>query len=207
MTTIRRIHDDFEDVPMDEMPADPTRPEPADIDVLEELRLVPHTGARPSVERVSRELQHRADPDRVAPTVSIELPWSERARVRAKARQASLDARLEIFKDDLRSIRIANEVLNRAATMRAVEAAEIAIFEIRSLGETTRLSILNRAQLDMTRQFVGQLEAIESFRSRLTDEVLDALKERALTEFTERMNRVSKADLEFNKADILRLKA
>ena len=178
----------------------------APVDVLEELRAVPEPRSRPSVERVSRELQHRSDPNRVAPAAGFELPWSERARVRARAQEASFDARLEIFKDDLRAIRIANEVLNRAATMRAVEAAEIAIFEIRSLGETMRFALLNRAQLDMTRQFVGQLESIEQFRGRLTDEVLDALKERALSEFTERMNRASKSDLEFAKAEILRLK-
>lgn len=178
-----------------------------DLDTLEQLRVVPAPPAsRPSVERVSRELQVRADPDRVAPRSGVELPWSERSRIRSHARAAAHEARLEVFKDDLRAIRIANEVLSRAATMRAVEAAEVAIFEIRNLGETTRLSILNRAQLDMTRQFVTQLEAIETFRGRLTDEVLDALKERALSEFTERMNRVSKADVEFSKADILRLK-
>ena len=175
-------------------------------DLLERLRGVPETRPRPSVERVSRELQHRTDPNRVAPKDGFELPWSETARVRARASDASYEARLDIFKDDLRAIRIANEVLNRAATMRAVEAAEIAIFEIRSVGETTRFSILNRAQLDMTRQFCEQLESIETFRGRLTDEILDALKERALTEFTERMNRASKADLEFAKADILKLK-
>ena len=175
-------------------------------DVLDQLRSLPEVRPRPSVERVSRELQHRTDPERVVPAIGIELPWSEAARVRARARQSSFEARLEIFKDDLRAIRIANEVLNRAATMRAVEAAEIAIFEICSLGETTRLAILNRAQLDMTRQFVEQIESIETFRGRLTDEILDALKERALTEFTERMNRASKADLEFAKGDILKLK-
>lgn len=176
------------------------------VDLLEQLRSLPEARPRPSVERVSRELQYRADPDRVAPADGLELPWSERARVRAKAREASYEARLEVFKDDLRAIRIANEVLNRAATMRAVEAAEIAIFEIRSLGESTRFSILNRTQLDMTRQFVGQLESVEAFRGRLTDEILDALKERALTEFTERMNRASKADLEFAKGEILKLR-
>ncbi len=176
-------------------------------DVLDQLRSVPAPRTKPSVEHVSRELQHRADPDRVVPAGrGMVWPWSERARIRGRARQASLEARLEIFNDDLRAIRIANEVLNRAATMRAVEAAEIAIFEIRALGETTRLAILNRAQLDMTRQFVTQLEMIEGFRGRLTDEIVDALKERALTEFTERMNRASKADVEFAKADILRLK-
>jgi hypothetical protein len=58
----------------------------------------------------------------------------------------------------------------------------------------------------MSRQFVAQLEAIENFRGRLTPEILDALKERALNEFTARMNRASKADLEFSKAEILKLK-
>jgi hypothetical protein len=53
---------------------------------------------------------------------------------------------------------------------------------------------------------VAQLEAIENFRGRLTPEILDALKERALNEFTARMNRASKADLEFSKAEILKLK-
>ncbi|MBI3490963.1 MAG: hypothetical protein HY047_04110 [Acidobacteria bacterium] len=100
-----------------------------------------------------------------------------------------------------------NARLTRSADLPAVSRdAEIAIFEIRSLGETTRFAILNRAQLDMTHQFVEQLESIEAFRGRLTDEILDALKERALTEFTERMNRASKSDLEFAKADILKLK-
>ena len=51
-----------------------------------------------------------------------------------------------------------------------------------------------------------QLEAIEGFRGRVTPEILDALKERALTEFSNRMNRASKADFEFSKNDILRIK-
>jgi len=62
----RDQHDDLEDVPMDETPADPTRPEAADLDVLEELRSIPMLRPRPTVERVSLELQRRADPDRVA---------------------------------------------------------------------------------------------------------------------------------------------
>jgi len=158
-----------------------------------------------SLERVSQELQIRSDPNRVA-AGAISWPWSREARARSQARDLSLQARLDIFKDDLRSIRIANEVLNRAATMRAVEAAETAIFEIRCLGETARFAILNRTHLEMTRQFVGQLEILEGFRGRVTTEILDALKERALNEFTARMNRASKADVEFSKADILKLK-
>ena len=160
----------------------------------------------PSIARVSREIQLRADPARVTPTRSLRLPWTPEARVHTKAREAALEARLDIFRDDLRAIRIANEVLNRAATMRAVEAAEIAIFEIRNLGETARLAVTNRTQLEMARQFIAQLESIETFRGRLTPEILDALKERALNEFTERLTRASRSDLSFAKSDILGLK-
>jgi hypothetical protein len=162
--------------------------------------------AEEALERVNQELRLRSDPQRVVSDRRFALPWSPEARVRAEARQASLEARLDIFRDNLRAIRIANEVLNRSATMRAVEAAETAIFEIRCLGETARLAILNRTHLGMTRQFLAQLETIESFRGRVSTEILDALKERALNEFTARMNRASKADLEFSKADILKLK-
>jgi hypothetical protein len=156
---------------------------------------------------INTELRVRSDPDRVMPRKAIELPWSREARARSRARDISAEARLDIFKDDLRAIRIANEVLNRAATMRAVEAAEAVIFELRCLGETARFSILNRTHLEMTQQFLEQIESIESFRNRLTGEILDALKERALNEFTTRMNRASKADVEFSKSDILKLKS
>jgi len=174
---------------------------------LDELRRASdgEEAAETSLERVSQELQIRSDPNRVAAGV-VSWPWSREARARSQARDLSLQARLDIFKDDLRSIRIANEVLNRAATMRAVEAAETAIFEIRCLGETARFAILNRTHLEMTRQFVSQLEILEGFRGRVTTEILDALKARALNEFTARMNRASKADVEFSKADILKLK-
>lgn len=158
------------------------------------------------LEKVNRELEMRSDPERVVPLRAFEPPWSRGARARRRAEEMSLEARLDIFSDELRSIRIANEVLSRAATMRAVEAAEAAIFDIRCAGETVRHAILNRTHLEMTRQFLEQLESIEAFRGRVSSEVLDALKERALNEFSIRMNRSSKADIEFLKSDILRLR-
>lgn len=183
----------------------PAKPAPAPL--LEQLRWgALEQNATEKLERLSDELRMRSDPDRVVAGRGPHLPWSREGRARLEARQASLQARLDIFRDDLRAIRIANEVLNRAATMRAVEAAETAIFEIRCAGETARLAILNRTHLEMTRQFLAQLEAIEGFRGRVSAEVLDALKERALNEFCARMNRASKADVEFSKSEILRLK-
>ena len=65
------------------------------------------------------------------------------------------------------------------------------------------------------RRAVAQVETVQRAREqrqtqrsrgRVTPEILDALKERALTEFSNRMNRASKADFEFSKNDILRIK-
>ncbi len=174
---------------------------------LDELRAAgANSETSEKLDRLGHELRVRSDPNRVVSGQAAALPFSREARARSQARDASLGARLDIFRDDLRAIRIANEVLNRAATMRAVEAAETAIFEIRCLGETARFAILNRTQLEMARQFLDQLDSIEGFRGRVSTEVLDALKERSLNEFSSRMNRASKADVEFSKTDILRLK-
>jgi len=177
---------------------------------LERLRsagVVFEDSAESNLERVNEELQTRSDPDRVAAKPARFWPWSREARTRDAARDLSVQARLDIFKDDLRLIRIAREVLGRAATMRAVQAAETAIFEIQCLGETARFAIINRTQLEMTQQFTAQLEAIEDFRGRVTPEILDALKERALAEFSNRMNRASKSDVEFSKNDILKIQS
>lgn len=196
------------DTDADARPLDPVQEPEAD-GLLEPRRELPARVAgdpRPTVQEVTRELQVRADPARVVPDARVSLPWSESTRVRARARDAAHEARLDIFRDDLRAIRIANEVLNRAATMRAVEAAETAIFEIRTLGEAVRLAILNRTQMDMTRQFIQQIDKIDGFLGSVSPEIVDALKERALSEFTDRMNRASKADVEFSRAEILRLK-
>ncbi len=165
----------------------------------------PQTAAEPRLGQIAQELERRADPDRVSPASGLDLPWSPEAGARRQARRAALEASLDIFTDDLRAVRIANEVLNRAATTRAAEAAEVAVLEVRCLGESARLAIVNHAHEEMTRQFLAHLETLESFRERVTPELLDALKERALLEFSDRMTRASKADIPFDVGKILRL--
>ena len=162
--------------------------------------------SRDELRRVGQELLLRADPNQVAPPGRFEMPWAPERRARLEARDAALDARLDLFRDDLRSIRIANEVLNRASTMRAVEAAEATIFEVHSRSESFRLHIINSVQFAMTQEFIAHIERLETFRERMPSEILDALKERALNEFTSRMNRASKSDVEFPKQEILKLK-
>jgi hypothetical protein len=101
-------------------------------------------------------------------------------------------ARLDVVGDDLRAIRAVHEAVTRAAIFRTVQAVETVVLEIRCAGESLRYSIVNRAHLEMTRQFLDQVAAYEAFRERTSPELVDALKQRALEEFTTRMNRASK---------------
>jgi hypothetical protein len=190
---------------------DSADPKAAATQALERLRHgEPEPAHPPTVDDVNRELQLRASPDNVSPALVFEWPWSSaarsRSRARARAREMALEARLDLFQADLRSIRLAHEVLSRAASLRAVEAAETAVFQIRCQGETLRFQLINATHLEMTRQFLRHLEILDSYRHRTSPEVLDALKERALTEFTDRMNRASRADVDLLKSDIFKVK-
>jgi len=175
---------------------------------LDRIRLsgTPDHGEQPTIEQVNQELCLRAEPGQVTAPHRFELPWSPEAKARTRARTIALEARLDGFRDTLRAIRAAREALNRAATVRAFEAAERAILEIRAAGEAGRLAIVNRTHLQMTAQFLEQIEALEQFKGRTSPEILDALKERALNEFTTRMNRASKSDVELASGGLLRVK-
>jgi hypothetical protein len=162
--------------------------------VLDAIRVPASESPVPSLDRMLYELRQRSDPNQVACRRSFDWPWSAEALARARARALALEARVEIFRDNLRAIRTAHEVLNRAATARAVEAAETAVLDIHAQGESARLGIINRVHLEMAREFLFQLDHLDSLRGRLPAEVLDALRERALNEFTARMNRAARPD-------------
>lgn len=162
----------------------------------------PETG----LERVTRELEERSDPHWVARARRIRWPWSPESRVVRQANGLSLEARLEIFRDDLRAIQASNRVLNHAATIRAVEAAEAAMFEMRCVSEAARFAIVDRTQLEMSQQFPASLELLESFRGSASPEMLDAIKEQALHTFSAWMNRLAKADRELPLDELLKAK-
>lgn len=152
------------------------------------------------------QIRLRSDPSFALPRRPFETPWSPEAKARNHARDLSIQARLDAFRDDLQALRTAHRALTRSAVMRAVEAAEGAIFEIRARGETLRYRLLNRVHIEMTQDFINQLSVVESLRDRLpSPQLADALKQRALEEFTARINRSSKADLAFDKTGLMDL--
>ncbi len=152
------------------------------------------------------EVHLRTDPSFALPRGAFEMPWSPEAKARVRARELSIQARVDAFRDDLKALRIAHRALTRSAILRVIESAEGAIFEIRTRNETVRYRLLNRAHIQMTEDFLGQLAVIESLRGRLpSPQLADALKQRALEEFTAGINRASKADLVFDKKGLMDL--
>ena len=90
------------------MSSDPTSiNNPLALDRLRSAGVVFEDSAESNLDQVNQELQMRGDPDRVAAKSSRLWPWSGEAKARDAAQELSVQARLDIFKDDLRSIRIA----------------------------------------------------------------------------------------------------
>ena len=152
------------------------------------------------------EVRLRSDPSFALPRGAFEMLWSPESGARRKARDLSIQARLDAFADDLKALRTAHRALTRAAILRVVESAEGTIFEIRACGATRRYRLLNREHVKMTEDFIEQLSRIEALRDRLpSPQLADALKQRALEEFTAGINRASKAELAFDKTGLMDL--
>lgn len=146
----------------------------------------------PDLADAAEAVRIMADPARLEPT--WRWPWSAESSDRRQTRELSRQARLDQYKDHLRAFRTANEALGNAAAARASAASETSIFEAQCLNEMARFGIVNRVQHDMTSAFLDRLAAVESFRGRVSTEILDALRERALNEFAGSMNRASSSN-------------
>jgi hypothetical protein len=160
-----------------------------------------------ALESVRQELGRAADPSARVGSTRFAWPWSQKAGAVRRARAANLEAQLQIYLDDLNAIRTARQALSRVTAFRAIEAAETAIFELRVRGETLRHAILARGHAELTARFAAQLPEIHALHENknISPEMLDALRERALSELTESMKAASKARVDFYKQWLLKL--
>lgn len=127
-------------------------------------------------------------------------PWSKAGR---EAEELRRKAELDLFRCTLETVRQARQALDQAIGLRAVEAAEAMVFEIRAQGESRRYQLTSAAHREMTLGFLDHLQWIEQQRAHLSPEMLDALKQRALAELTNSMNRLSKSSIEFDRKPFL----
>jgi hypothetical protein len=123
---------------------------------------------------------------------NIALPWTAEARLRDAAGQMERSTRLDIYRHRLQSMLEAHKALHLAA----VDKARLQADTIRhnSSCEQTRLraEAADREEALLLGAFLKKLEYYETMRDRLPVEILDALRERALEQFTQRANSLPK---------------
>jgi hypothetical protein len=150
--------------------------------------------AAPSVqiERANRELDRAPGPKELYPPRLWGRTDSFESRVREEARSLDLQSRLDRFRDGLEIRRNAHRVLGEFQTVQAKETVRLSISEKRCDAELALYAAVNRVHHQMTMEFLTRLDQIEALRPQLPSELLDALKERAFEEYTERVNLASK---------------
>jgi hypothetical protein len=73
-------------------------------------------------------------------------PLSSESQIRREALRTSLEARLTIFRDNVDAVRTANRVLNNAAIIQLMTAAESWIVDIRTMSEVEKQRVIDRAK-------------------------------------------------------------
>lgn len=133
--------------------------------------------------------------------------YSPENRMRRRAVQEALEARLAIFRDNIEAIRTANRVMNNAAIVQVMVAAENFIVQIRGEAEVEKADILNRAQEGLMQVLSNHLAQLEKMRqqSHLPDELIEARITMAYNEFGDRALKIAGLDFEFDKSKLLQL--
>lgn len=170
-----------------------------------------------AIERKRREVLERTNADVVAhPTWKF---WSGEARIRKIATNKALEARLGVFQDELQTVRTANRVMNNAALVGVMTAAERFIVQLRAICEVEKQGVLERAQIELLSSLRSHLSDLQDLRNQAgnngsgldhrADEafnvVLDERIDDALVQYASRSIKISGLDFEFDKAPLLKL--
>jgi hypothetical protein len=134
-------------------------------------------------------------------------PLSIEAQIRREALRASLEARLTIFRDNVDAVRTANRVLNNAAIIQLMTAAESWIVDIRTMSEVENQRVIDRAKNHLLETLEQRILDIEIFRQRgiVPEEIMDVMQNNAFNEFAFRASRIVEFDFEFSKDKLLNI--
>jgi len=134
-------------------------------------------------------------------------PLSIEAQIRREALRASLEARLTIFRDNVDAVRTANRVLNNAAIIQLMTAAESWIVDIRTMSEVEKQRVIDRAKNHLLETLEERILDIEIFRQRgiVPEEIMDVMQNNAFNEFAFRASRIVEFDFEFSKDKLLNI--
>jgi hypothetical protein len=134
-------------------------------------------------------------------------PLSIEAQIRREALRTSLEARLTIFRDNVDAVRTANRVLNNAAIIQLMTAAESWIVDIRTMSEVEKQRVIDRAKNHLLETLEERILDIEIFRQRgiVPEEIMDVMQNNAFNEFAFRASRIVEFDFEFSKDKLLNI--
>lgn len=134
-------------------------------------------------------------------------PLSIESMARREALKASLEARLTIFRDNVDAVRTANRVLNNAAIIQLMTAAEAWIMDIRTMAEVEKQRVVDRAKNQLLETLEGRILDIEVFRQRgiVPEEIMEVMLNNAFNEFAGRAARIVELNFEFFKDKLLNI--
>jgi len=128
---------------------------------------------------------------------------------RREALKASLEARLTIFRDNIDAVRTANRVLNNAAIIQLMTAAEAWIMDIRTMAEVEKQKVVDRAKNHLLETLEDRILDIEVFRQRgiVPEAIMEVMQNNAFNEFAWRAARIVELNFEFSKDKLLNITA
>jgi hypothetical protein len=134
-------------------------------------------------------------------------PLSIESQIRREAVKTSLEARLTIFRDNVDAVRTANRVLNNAAIIQLMTAAESWIMDLRTMAEVEKQRVVDRAKNRLLETLEERILDIEVFRQRgiVPEEIMEVMQNNAFNEFAERAARIVEFDFEFSKDKLLNI--
>ena len=136
-------------------------------------------------------------------------PLSIESQIRREAIKTSLEARLTIFRDNVDAVRTANRVLNNAAIIQLMTAAESWIMDLRTMTEVEKQRVVDRAKNRLLETLEERILDIEVFRQRgiIPEQIMEVMQNNAFNEFAERAARIVEFDFEFSKDKLLNITA
>jgi hypothetical protein len=134
-------------------------------------------------------------------------PLSFESQIRREALKASLEARLTIFRDNVDAVRTANRVLNNAAIIQLMTAAESWIMDVRTMAEVEKQRVVDRAKNHLLETLEERILDIEVFRERaiVPEEILQVMQNNAFNEFAWRAAKIVELNFEFAKDKLLNI--
>lgn len=134
-------------------------------------------------------------------------PLSFESQIRREALRASLEARLTIFRDNVDAVRTANRVLNNAAIIQLMTAAESWIMDVRAMAEVEKQRVVDRAKNHLLETLEGRILDLEVFceRAIVPEEILQVMQNNAFNEFAYRAAKIAELNFEFAKDKLLNI--